>query len=147
MKKLLITCLTIITLASLAACGVNQDSLYGHRNDQDGMQFVRNGQDEMHNEDSAQEDRKNTNQNPNFLNLSDTQPTLGTDVDKAREVIETYTDYEADEVWINGDQMWVTAHTTENLQGKKLNKAEADLKDRLVRALPRYRMNVQIKER
>jgi hypothetical protein len=140
MKRSLLLLLFVLMLSIATACGANQDSQYGMGGeDQSGLQPVKN--------DEERDVRENTNQNPNFIDLSDSQPTNGTDIEKARQVVEQYTDYEADEVWINGQQMWVTAHTKEEMTGKQRDNEEAKLKKQLTRALPRYKLNVQIKER
>ncbi|WP_456273040.1 hypothetical protein [Bacillus sp. AK031] len=143
MKKFSIVLLLSILLT---ACGTQNDNMYVQDEDQDGRTFVNNDLNDVdtnQNVDTPME----TNQNPNFIDLSETQPNKGTDVNKAREVIEVYTDYEADEVWINGEQMWVTAHTDEQLSQDKREKEEADLRKRLTRAIPRYKINVKITER
>ncbi|MFD2680806.1 hypothetical protein [Bacillus seohaeanensis] len=140
MKKSLLLLLFVLVLSIATACGTDQDSQYGMGDeDQSGLQPVKN--------DGERDVRENTNQNPNFIDLSDSQPTKGTDIEKARQVLEQYTDYEADEVWINGQQMWVTAHTKEKMTEEQRNKEEAKLNKQLTRALPRYKLNVQIKER
>jgi hypothetical protein len=143
MKKFSIVLLLSILLT---ACGAQGDNLYVQDEDSDGRTFVNNDLNDVdtnQNVDTPME----TNQNPNFIDLSESQPNSGTDVNKAREVIKVYTDYEADEVWINGRQMWVTAHTDDKLSQDRREKEEADLRKRLTRALPRYKINVKITER
>ncbi|WP_409252262.1 hypothetical protein V1502_19555 [Bacillus sp. SCS-153A] len=144
MKKILsLFALTIL----VTACGVQDgDNLYVQDEDQNGRRFVNNDLNDVDTNQNIDQPME-TNQNPNFIDLSETQPNTGTDVNKAREVIEEYTDYEADEVWINGQQMWVTAHTREELSQDRREKEEADLRKRLTRALPRYKINVKISER
>ncbi|WP_059352021.1 hypothetical protein [Bacillus coahuilensis] len=135
----------IVILLLLGACGAEEDSMFS-RNDQEGTQFVDN--DVVgNNEEDWPTARTQTNQNPNFIDLSENQPTLGTDVDKARETIAELTPYEADEVWINGGQMWVTVHTNKNLTSVTRDNEEAELHDTLTRALPRYKIHVELKEK
>jgi hypothetical protein len=91
------------------------------------------------------------NQNPNVPNLTNnmenTSTTVGVNEDKAREVVNEYSRFKADEVWINGEQMWVTAHTKEEMTAEETGKEEATLKKKLEKALPRYNVNVKITER
>lgn len=138
----------LMVMVLVSGCGVQNDSSYVRNEDQHGRQFVDNDLDrEEIDERQLETVRNNTNQNPNFLDLSDSQPTNGTDINKAREVVEYYTDYEADEVWINGKQMWVTAHTRKEMTPAERDREEAKLHKRLVKAIPRYKIEVQIKER
>lgn len=145
MKKILsLFALTIL----LTACGgvPDEDNLYVQDEDQNGRRFVNNDLNDVDTNQNVDQPME-TNQSPNFIDLSETQPNKGTDVNKAREVIEEYTDFEADEVWINGQQMWVTAHTDEQLSQDRREKEEAELRKRLTRAIPRYKINVKISER
>ncbi|MGM0843500.1 MAG: hypothetical protein ACQEUT_00885 [Bacillota bacterium] len=143
MKKVLyLAVLTII----LTACGAQNDNLYVQDEDQNGRTFVNNKLNDVDTNQNVDQPME-TNQNPSFIDLAETQPTKGTDIDKAREVIEVYTDYEPGQVWINGQQMWVTAYTHDEMAQDQRNEEEADLNKRLTRAFPRYQVNVQIRER
>ncbi|MDQ0214161.1 hypothetical protein J2S13_000557 [Oikeobacillus pervagus] len=144
MKFLIAICMS---LSLLTACQMddNEGSLFSQREDRDGTRFVTNKDRDDLSLRNVQTDRTNTNQNPNFIDLSTDQPTRGTDINKAREVVELFTNYEAGPVWINGRQMYVTVYTDQD--AKQSKDAEASLKKKLTKALPRYQMNVNIRER
>jgi hypothetical protein len=94
-----------------------------------------------------------TNQNPNFLDLKGTgsggeagATNHGNDIQKAKQVIANSDEFAADSVWINGDRMWVSVYKKgmQSEQGKI--KAEARLHRKLIQALPRYKIEVRVKE-
>ncbi|MBV7505176.1 hypothetical protein KW850_07900 [Bacillus sp. sid0103] len=95
-----------------------------------------------------------TNQNPNFLNLSRTGSgsetgggkDTGEDINKAKQVIADSNEFTLDSVWINGDRMWVSVYKKGMLSEQGKIKAEARLHKQLVQALPRYKMEVRVKE-
>jgi hypothetical protein len=144
MKKVLsLFALTIL----LTACGAQDgDNLYVQDEDQNGRRFVNNDLTDVDTNQNVDQPME-TNQNPNFIDLSETQPNKGTDVNKTREVIEEYTDYEAGQVWVNGEQMWVTAYTHDEMSQDRRTEEEAELRKRLTKAMPRYKINVKIQER
>ncbi|MDX8344056.1 hypothetical protein [Rossellomorea sp. YZS02] len=150
MKKLVLALSFTVFFLLITACGVNQESEYGMHNDKGGTRFIDNRKAEM---DKRQDEsvRDVTDQNPNFPNLTNSQGTTSTTMgvyeDKAREVVRENTKFQPDEVWINGNQMWVTAHTKEEMNMAETDKEEAMLKDKLQRAIPRYDINVKITER
>ncbi|WP_066248689.1 hypothetical protein [Neobacillus drentensis] len=94
-----------------------------------------------------------TNQNPNFLDLKRTgsgseagATNQGNDIQKAKQVIADSDEFTADSIWINGDRMWVSVYKKgmQSEQGK-IN-AEARLHRKLIQALPRYKVEVRVKE-
>ncbi|WP_335871457.1 hypothetical protein [Bacillus sp. 2205SS5-2] len=136
--------LSIFTmLLVISGCGVENDNSYSQVQDESGRQFVNNDLGDMNDQD-ALDTRQQTNQNPNFIDLNRSQPTLGSDVEKAREVIELYTDYAPGSVWMNGQKMWVTAHTDKRLSDSNREVLEAKLHKRLIAALPSYKIDVKI---
>ncbi|QQZ09227.1 hypothetical protein [Heyndrickxia vini] len=90
-----------------------------------------------------------TDQNPNMIDLRQKDPaiTVGTDVDKAKYVVKRYKNYYDPTVWVNGNNMWVTAHTGNRLTAKERMKEEAKIHKKLIQALPRYDINVKIEEK
>ncbi|MCC5803092.1 hypothetical protein [Rossellomorea vietnamensis] len=150
MKKIALALSFTVFFLLITACGVNQESEYGVHNDSGGTRFIDNRKAEM---DKRQDKsvRDVTDQNPNFPNLTNSQGTTSTTngvyEDKAREVVRDYSKFQPDEVWINGNQMWVTAHTKKEMNMAETDKEEAMLKDKLQRAIPRYNINVKITER
>lgn len=146
--KNIIFCLCSGVVLFTAGCGVNQESGFGTDEDQNGTRFVNNHKNGLKQSDRNVQDMSNGN--PNFPNLSSqpgaTSSSMGQYVDKARQVVTDESSFEPDEVWINGDQMWVTAHTRKRMGHSELDKNEAMLKEELERALPRFHMNVKITE-
>ncbi|MEI5909069.1 hypothetical protein WAK64_18625 [Bacillus spongiae] len=134
--------LFIASALFINGCGMANDSTYSNVEDEDGHQFMT---ENIANNDT--EARSPTDQNPNLLNLSEKQPNTGSEIDKAREVVELYTEYEPGSVWINGQQMWVTVHTNKRLSTSKKESQEAKLHKQLETALPSYNINVKIEEK
>jgi len=94
-----------------------------------------------------------TQQNPNFLDLRGTGSgseagagNQGNDIDKAKQVIADTKEFEADNIWINGDRMWVSVYKKGMLNNKEKVDAEARLHKKLVTALPRYNIEVKVQE-
>lgn len=94
-----------------------------------------------------------TNQNPNFLDLKRTGSgseaganNHGKDIQQAKQVIADSDEFTADSIWINGDRMWVSVYKKgmQSEQGKI--DAEARLHRKLIQALPRYKIEVRVKE-
>lgn len=149
MKKLLLALSFTVFFILITACGVNQESEYGMHEDENGTRFIDNRKEVNDRQDRSV--RNTTNENPNFPNLTNspgtTSTTTGVYEDKAREVVREYSNFEPDEVWINGEQMWVTAHTQNEMSMAETDKEEAMLKERLEKAIPRFNVNVKITER
>jgi len=94
-----------------------------------------------------------TNQNPNFLDLKHTGSggeagagNQGNDINKAKQVIADTKEFVTDSVWINGDRMWVSVYKKGMLSDRGRVDAEARLHRKLVQALPRYNIEVRVKE-
>jgi hypothetical protein len=128
------------------AAGIHEqnEDRYGTNLINDGGGQVKRGLDQVSRDDR---DRTMSEQNPNFLNIDGGRMNDHDDVDKARQVVSQYTEYEPDEVWINGGRMWVTAHTAKSLSAEEKRKAQAELHKTLTKALPRYNIEVRLSER
>ena len=95
-----------------------------------------------------------TNQNPNFLDLKRTGSgseagggqNTGNDINKAKQVIADSDEFTTDSVWINGDRMWVSVYKKGMQTERGKINAEARLHRKLVQALPRYHIEVRVKE-
>ncbi|MGE6257857.1 hypothetical protein ACQKCU_08060 [Heyndrickxia sporothermodurans] len=128
------TIVFFIVIGMLAGCGSNQLNNNAVTNNQ---------QNKMRKISSNP-----TDQNPNLVDLRQGNPkTVGNDVDNAKYVVRHYKDYKDPTVWINGNNMWVTAHTNRSLTANERMKEEAALHKKLIQALPRYDINVKIEER
>ncbi|WP_243356928.1 hypothetical protein [Bacillus litorisediminis] len=146
--KVLTGCLsTLFCLSILGACGAGgpKDSIY-EQADTFGTRLSTERPDDLNGRD-LRDDRTNTNQSPtSYIDLSDDMPTLDNDVDQARGVIERETDYEPGPITINGQDMWVTAYHQGIMSEEERRKEEAALHKLLIKALPRYYIEVQLRE-
>ncbi|PAQ15262.1 hypothetical protein CD798_07135 [Bacillaceae bacterium SAOS 7] len=135
--------MAILLAFALGACGDKEASNESWNENQHGKDFAPDNITKTRADEAKQNDPVNTNQNPNFLDLSPHQPTRGTDIDHARDVIERFTPYEPGSVWINGGKMRVTVHEK---QGHNYTEAEVKAAyESLVAALPRYEIEMRIK--
>lgn len=85
-------------------------------------------------------------QNPNLLNNGNRSDNYGKDIDKAKSIINDMEGYRAGPVWINGDNMWVTVYRQGMLSHNEKIKEEGKLHRILTGALPRYDIEVTIRE-
>ncbi|KLT16643.1 hypothetical protein AA980_16540 [Neobacillus vireti] len=143
----------VIMLFMLSGCqnnnrGANEEA-YDLRTDRNAPNYMSNrGKDQQH---LVEDDI--TNQNPNFLDLERTGSggeagagNQGNDIDKAKQVIAGTNEFVADSVWINGDRMWVSVNKKGMLSDEKKVDAEARLHRKLIQAIPRYHIEVRVKE-
>ncbi|RLQ93498.1 hypothetical protein [Falsibacillus albus] len=137
----------IVMAGMLSGCGAKNESIYTHDQDNHGRQFVNNKvKHAWPDEEARQTDW--TNQNPNFVGLSDTPPNMRTDVKKARQVIKGYTEYSPGPIWINGNTLNVTAYTNKKFGSKDAKKkAHEKLHKIILQAFPRYEVDVKIKHK
>lgn len=127
----------------ISACAQNVDTAY-QTNDDNGTRLNANRNARVV-KDDANIDRASS-QNPNFINIAGNGRSTGQDIDKARQVIKSSTKYQPGEVWINGPNMWVTVYQKEKLSQKEKIHAEARVHKILTRALPRYNIEVKVRE-
>ncbi|MBU8881032.1 hypothetical protein BGM26_19100 [Bacillus sp. FJAT-29790] len=137
MKKLSIF---ILLLAFIAGCNQNQS---GKNETRDGTTFISNRLDRQ---EYNTRDWTMDSQNPNFLNFNGNQVNNSTDIDKAKQVIDATSEYQSGPIWINGRDMWVTAYKREMMSDRERIEAEARLHKKLIKALPRYHIDVKVQE-
>ncbi|MBT2699038.1 hypothetical protein J7E79_16740 [Bacillus sp. ISL-40] len=167
MQKIMLF-LSLSMLFLVSGCNGNQGGNHGNeeaydlRSDQSAPNYMSNRGNDRNTPTNMSDRGKNkqhmveddiTNQNPNFLDLKGTGSggeaganNQGNDIEKAKQVIADSNEFEADSVWINGDRMWVSVYKKgmQSEQGKI--KAEARLHRKLIQALPRYNIEVRVKE-
>jgi len=125
----------------------NDENASTYKNNED-----RNGQRFVSNRDNRASDREGEDgyyildQNPNFINTGERHNNYGQDIDKAKSMINDMKGYRSGPVWINGDNMWVTAYKKGMLSNNERRKEEAKLHRQLTGALPRYDIEVRIRE-
>jgi hypothetical protein len=154
-KLLLFSFLTLLLISGCAGSNdVNNTSGNDLRKDKSVPEYMSKrsaGRDKPH---LVEDDI--TNQNPNFLDLNRTgngteqgTSNTGIDVDKARQVIGKTKGYRPGSVWINGrNHMRVTAYTDKKgklTERERLN-SEKYLQKKLTAALPRYKIDVTVRE-
>ncbi|WML46551.1 hypothetical protein RCG23_12790 [Neobacillus sp. PS3-34] len=139
MKKWMIVILALY----LAGCSNNNNANYDLKKDKTNPQFMSNRPDGR---------QRMGDQNPNFLNLkgtterSEINSNQETDVDQARRTVAMSKEFTPGAVWINGDRMWVTVYKKGMLTEREKINAEARMHRKLVHALPRYNIEVRVKE-
>ncbi|WP_042463605.1 hypothetical protein [Neobacillus dielmonensis] len=155
----------ILLLMALAGCQGDHtadNTVYDARKGKESAPKVMNREDNAGVRDFTNDRGKNdqhqveddiTNQNPNFLDLNRTGSgseaggtNEGNDINQAKRAIADTNEFVPDSIWINGDRMWVTVYKKGMLSDRDKNDAEARLHRKLVQALPRYNIEVKVKE-
>lgn len=86
-------------------------------------------------------------QNPNFPDTTgNSRVNQQAEINQARQVIDGMDGYRSGPVWINGDDMWVTAYKKGMLSDKERANAASKLRNKLENALPRYHIEIKIQE-
>ncbi|MGY3715991.1 hypothetical protein ACWE42_10745 [Sutcliffiella cohnii] len=132
----------LVTSLLLAGCGIDGERI-SQSEDIDGTKFINNRYGGYYERDLDSE-RYNTNQNPNFIDLTENRPTYGDDQDKAREVINAVSGVRAGSIFINGNTIHATVYTTEKKDKKERDELKKKVNRKLARALPRYDYDVQL---
>lgn len=141
----------ILVMIMVSGCAQNNaESIHEKQQDQAGQDLL-NDRDGVREGDGPNFSRDvddgmtMSDQNPNLLNTdNENHINLSMDVRKAKEVIAAQ-GYEPDAVWINGGTMNVTVRPEERLSREERDRAEKALRKNLLKALPRYEINVDIK--
>ncbi|MBY6054759.1 hypothetical protein LIS77_23825 [Cytobacillus firmus] len=143
MKKLSIF---LLMLVFTAGCANNKatESEYDHES-RDGVSFINNDLDRT--EDNDTMDRTMSgDQNPNFINFDGKRLDNQDDIDQARKVIAAHEGFRPGAVWVNGEDMWVTAYRRGNMTHQEKIDSQAQLHKMLIKALPRYHIEVKVQE-
>lgn len=157
--------LSLSMLLVVSGCTGNQgtkEEAYDLRTDKNAPNYISNRGNDVTAPTNMSDRGKNeqhmveddiTNQNPNFLDLKRTgsggeagATNQGNDIEKAKQVIAGSDEFEADSIWINGDRMWVSVYKRGMQSDKGKINAEARLHRKLIQALPRYNIEVRVKE-
>jgi hypothetical protein len=157
--------LSLSMLLVVGGCAGNQgakEEAYDLRTDPNAPNYINNRGNDVPDPTNMSDRGKNeqhmveddiTNQNPNFLDLKRTgsggeagATNQGNDIGKAKQVIAASDEFEADSIWINGDRMWVSVYKKGMQSDRGRIKAEARLHRKLIEALPRYNIEVRVKE-
>jgi hypothetical protein len=136
----------LLMLAFMAGCAQNQgnENLYSQET-RDGTSFINNDLDRTEDNDTL--DRTfSGDQNPNFINFDGKRLDNQDDINHARKVIAANEGYRPGAVWVNGEDMWVTAYRKGMMTNQEKSDAEAQLHKMLLKALPRYHIEVNVQE-
>ncbi|RFU64269.1 hypothetical protein [Bacillus sp. V59.32b] len=145
MRKGFLFCVTVL-LVIMTGCGTNgvRDSTYEGES-RDGTTLISNkpGTSVNDNGDAAEQPSDQLLNSPG--SNSNITPTTGSEVEKARAIVEKNTEFEAGAVWLKGQTLSVTIHE----QGKfhssgERNKEKQRVKELLKQALPRYSIEVNM---
>ncbi|GGJ74130.1 hypothetical protein GGR02_000620 [Anoxybacillus voinovskiensis] len=144
MKRLLLLFFSLF----LAACTLNPtDSQYhAQREDRNGRNLMnaneaRPNVGRMYNHF---DDPEKTNQNPNFISLTDGSANDRAVVQKAVQVVEQYKHYRAQSVWMNGSDMWVTVDAPRSRSYRQRQTDQTKLYELLTKAIPTYNIHVRL---
>ncbi|MCA1032120.1 hypothetical protein LCL95_13875 [Bacillus timonensis] len=147
MKKSRLYFITAILLLLLSACSWNpNDEYHAQEEDKNGTKLMTNKDDKDFYKHNLDDQDYTTNQNPNFIDLTEDRLDIGDDQAKIVDVIETYTNYEPGAVIVNGQEVWVTVHTDKDFSKEEEKAARKALHKRLIKAMPRYEIHVKIEQ-
>ncbi len=144
MKRWFVIIMLLVLSAGCTNFNRGVEKLYGPNEDQDGFRNV-----STRNDDQDYNTRAWTmdEQNPNFPNTTGTnRVNQQSEIDQARQVIDALDGYRSGPVWINGDDMWVTAYKKGMLSDSQRTKEASMLRKKLEHALPRYHIEIKVQE-
>ncbi|MDQ0269277.1 hypothetical protein [Cytobacillus purgationiresistens] len=144
MKKLSVS---ILLLALMAGCSSSHEAEHADRDyNLNDANSVKLSSPAGHRPDATKEFAM-YEQNPNLLNTNGDKVSERSDIDKARIVINTETDYKPGAVWIDGEHLRVTAYAKKDFKtDNEREKAEEKLHKILQGALPTYYIDVKLRE-
>ncbi|MDE3840332.1 hypothetical protein C0966_13405 [Bacillus methanolicus] len=149
MKKAIFMMFLLLILIT----GCNQNAadggIYGQNEDQDGARLITSREEALQKIDIDNDppmDRTISDQNPNFVNFSGNRNDIGKDVDKARDVVKQTKEFEPGPIWVNGEDMWVTVYKKGMLSERDQMDAQSRIHKMLLQALPRYDIEVRVRE-
>ncbi len=130
---------------SLSLCGCNNVKTIEDQNGANLMKYNEN-KEGFYERDLGADERYLTNQSStNYINLSERRPNIGTDQDKIREVIQTFGDLEPGSVFINGNNVYVTVHSSnDNYTKEERDHLRDKLLNKITQAMPRYEIHVRV---
>lgn len=139
----------LLVVCSFFISGCSGEQRFGAKEDFDGERLIgvkNDDQEGFYRRDLDTEDY-NTNQNPNFLDLSEDRLDYGDDENKFAEVIQMNSDLEPGPVYITGDTARVTAYAPSGISKEEKKRVHRELKEKFLEVTPRYHVKLTIKER
>ncbi|WP_226527940.1 hypothetical protein [Metabacillus niabensis] len=145
MRKVLI--LMVVSLC-LSGCQLQaRDGYEPQAEDKNGSRLMKTGYGDYEEIESDEDEQFTENPGPNFLDLTESRPDQGNDQNKLEEAIRNDKTLSLGRVIINGDTIHVNVFTTEKLNADEMKKKEKEVHDNMITALPRYRIDVNLKEK
>ncbi|CAG9620115.1 hypothetical protein [Sutcliffiella rhizosphaerae] len=136
-----------LVVCSIFISGCSGHQRFGADEDFDGKKLIGVNNKEGFYRRDLNSEYYNTNQNPNFLDLSENRPDYGDDQNKFREVIEYNSDLEPGPVYITGHTARVTAYAHKDMTSREKKRLKRELQERFIEVVPRYQVHLTIKER
>ncbi|MDQ0218524.1 hypothetical protein ELQ35_03990 [Peribacillus cavernae] len=145
MRKGMLFCAAVI-LTVIAGCSTNEDREAGYGEEtKNGTTLISNkpGRAVNDNNDAVEQPSDQLLNTPG--SNSNVTPNTGSEVQKARQIIEANTEYEAGGVWQKGNSLSVTIHDNGKIDSDEQRKQERKrIKRMLTEALPRYNIEVNM---
>ncbi|APH03369.1 hypothetical protein [Bacillus weihaiensis] len=146
MNKAIILMFSFLTLW-LSGCQLQAREGYEpQEEDVNGLRLMKDGH-ATYDEQELEDEPYVTNQNPNFIDLTESRPDLGTDQNKLEEAIMNDPELSLGRVIINGNQIHVKVFTTESLTKEEEKQRTKDIHKKMITALPRYEIDVELEEK
>ncbi|MFV2047717.1 MULTISPECIES: hypothetical protein [unclassified Metabacillus] len=144
MKKVLI--LSILCFC-MAGCQFQAGERYEpQQEDVNGLRLMRDGHGTYDNQE-LDDEQFVPNQNPNFIDLTETRPDKGDDQSKLEEAIMNDDTLSLGRVNMNANHINVTVYTTEDLSKKEMKEKTKEIHKNMITALPRYRIDVNVEKK
>lgn len=115
--------------------------------DRNGTRLMKTGFGDYDEVDVDEDERFTENPGPNFLDLTESRPDQGDDQQKLEEAIQYDKDLSLGRVIINGNQIHVNVFTTEELTEAEKKEKRQEIHEKMITALPRYRIDVNLQEK
>lgn len=145
MKKIVVIVASIIFLT---ACAGNQNVAHPYdREDSNGTRLMTNREGNGIYNRELDDDRTNTNQSPNFIDLSGSRPNFGTEEGKLEEALRDEKGLEMGQIIRNGQNINVTVHSTNSISKDSKKQKEKELVQKMNTALPGYHIKVKLEEK
>ena len=145
MKKVL-----ILMVLSLCITGCQLQAREGYEpqaEDKNGTRLMKTGFGDYDEVGVDEDEHFTENPGPNFLDLTESRPDQGNDQHKLEEAIRNDEELSLGRVMINGDQIHVNVYTTEKLTAAERKEKQKEIHEKMITALPRYRIDVNLKEK
>ncbi|MBM6616767.1 hypothetical protein [Bacillus suaedaesalsae] len=141
MRIILLFCISLLVAMSTACSNVETTE------DANGKNLMKTGtnKDGFYERDLGEGEQFIPNQSStNYIDVTESRPNIGTDQDKIREVIDMHKNVTPGSVFINGQDAYVTVHSTKSFNEKDRDKLRHKLLKDITKAVPRYHIHVRV---